>query len=102
MVPRRPRVPQPARRGRPAAAVIDWGTCGVGDPAIDTIVAWSLFPPDAREAYRDALGVDDAEWERGKGWVLTGIFGILSYRETNPVLAADKQRAIEAVLADGA
>jgi aminoglycoside phosphotransferase (APT) family kinase protein len=87
-------------RDRVLSAVIDWGTCGVGDPAIDTIVAWSLFPPAAREAYRDALGADDPEWERGKGWVLTGIFGILSYRETNPVLAADKRKAIEAVLAD--
>jgi aminoglycoside phosphotransferase (APT) family kinase protein len=90
-----------AQDGR-LSAVIDWGTCGVGDPAIDTIVAWSLFPPDARDAYRESLGVDDAEWERGKGWVLTGLFGILSYRDTNPVLAADKRRAIDAVLADGA
>lgn len=82
------------------SAVIDWGTCGVGDPAIDTIVAWNLFPPDARDAYRDALRVSAAEWERGKGWVITGLFGILSYHETNPVLAADKRRAIDAVLAD--
>lgn len=81
-------------------AVIDWGTCGVGDPAIETIIAWSLFPRDARAAYRDALGVDDATWERGKGWVLTGIFGIPYYRDTNPTLVADKVRAIEAVLAE--
>jgi len=66
------------------SGVIDWGTCGVGDPAIETIVAWSLFPPDARAAYRDALGVDDATWERGKGWVLTGVGGIPYYRDTNP------------------
>ena len=89
-----------ARDGR-LAGVIDWGTCGVGDPAIDTRVAWSLFPPDARQAYRDALGVDDATWERGRGWVLTGLFSVLSYRERNPVLAADLTTAIEAVLADG-
>jgi aminoglycoside phosphotransferase (APT) family kinase protein len=80
--------------------VIDWGACGVGDPAIETIIAWSLFPPDARQAYRDALRVDDATWERGKGWVLTGIFGVPYYRDTNGVLVADKIRAIEAVLAD--
>jgi aminoglycoside phosphotransferase (APT) family kinase protein len=83
-------------------AVIDWGTCGIGDPAIETIVAWSLFPPDARQAYRDALDVDDATWERGKGWVLTGAFGIPYYRDTNPELVNDKIRAIEAVLADSA
>jgi aminoglycoside phosphotransferase (APT) family kinase protein len=87
-----------AREGR-LTAVIDWGTCGVGDPAIETIVAWSLFPPDARAAYREALGVDDATWERGKGWVLTGVVGIPYYRTTNPVLVADKVRGIEAVLA---
>ncbi len=88
-----------ARDGK-LTAVIDWGTCGVGDPAIETTVAWSLFPPDARQAYRDALGVDGATWDRGKGWVLTGVFGIPYYRDTNPVLVADKIRAIEAVLAD--
>lgn len=81
-------------------AVIDWGACGVGDPAIDTAVAWGLFPPEARQAYRDALGVDDAAWERGKGWVLTGVFGIPYHRDTNPVLVANSIRAIEAVLAD--
>jgi aminoglycoside phosphotransferase (APT) family kinase protein len=87
-------------RGGELSGVIDWGTCGVGDPAIETIVAWSLFRPDARDAYRDALGIDDATWERGKGWVLTGVFGIPYYRGTNPVLVADKVTAIEAVLAD--
>jgi aminoglycoside phosphotransferase (APT) family kinase protein len=79
--------------------VIDWGTCGVGDPAIETIVAWSLFPPEARDVFRDALRIDDATWERGKGWVLTGVFGIPYYRDTNPLLVADKIKAIEAVLA---
>ncbi len=88
-----------AQGGR-LSGVIDWGTCGVGDPAIETTIAWSLFPPDGRDAYRDALGIDDATWERGKGWVLTGVFGIPYYRGTNPVLVADKIRAIEAVLAD--
>jgi aminoglycoside phosphotransferase (APT) family kinase protein len=85
-------------QGRKLSGVIDWGTCGVGDPAIETIVAWSLFPSDARGAYRDALRVDDDTWERGKGWVLAGVFGIPYYRDTNPVLVADKITAIEAVL----
>ena len=90
-----------ARDGK-LTGVIDWGSCGVGDPAIEMEPAWSLFPPDARQAYRDTIGVDDATWERGKGWVLTGAFGIPYYRDTNPVLVADKVRAIDAVLADSA
>ena len=34
------------------SAVIDWGTCGVGDPRIETRSRGRLFPPDARQAYR--------------------------------------------------
>jgi aminoglycoside phosphotransferase (APT) family kinase protein len=85
-------------RGGRVTSIIDWGTCGVGDPAIDTMIAWSLFDADGRTAYREALGCDDAAWERGKGWVLQGVAGITYYRETNPVLAADKIRSIKAVL----
>jgi aminoglycoside phosphotransferase (APT) family kinase protein len=83
-------------------SVIDWGTCGVGDPAIDTIVAWSLLTADAREVYRDALEIDDATWTRGKGWVLCGIGAPVYYRETNPILVDDKIKAIKAVLQDPA
>jgi aminoglycoside phosphotransferase (APT) family kinase protein len=82
------------------SGVIDWGSCGAGDPAIETTIAWTHFPPDARAAYREALAVDDATWARGKGWVLNGVFGVAYYRDTNPVLVADKLRGIEAVLAD--
>ncbi|MGK2947975.1 MAG: aminoglycoside phosphotransferase family protein [Acidimicrobiales bacterium] len=81
-------------------SVIDWGTCGVGDPAVEALVAWNLFPADARAAYREALAIDDDAWARGKGWVLTGIFGLDYYRTTNPVLVARARRGIEAVLAD--
>ena len=84
------------------SGIIDWGTCGVGDPAIDLMVAWSLLPVGARDVYREELGVADAEWARGKGWVVTGVFGIGYYRYTNPVLVAGVRRALEAVLADPA
>lgn len=87
------------RDGR-VAGIIDWGLCGVGDPAIDLLPAWSFFTRENRRRFRAALDVDDAMWARGKGWALAGISGITYYRETNPVLVADKIRAIEAVLAD--
>jgi len=80
--------------------VIDWGTCAAGDPAGESVVAWSLLPAEARAAFRDALEIDDAMWQRGKGWVLTGVFGIPYYRDTNPILVADKIRSIQAVLQD--
>lgn len=52
------------------SAVIDFGTLGVGDPAVDLIPAWLFLPAEARGVFRDALGVDDATWARGRGWAL--------------------------------
>jgi hypothetical protein len=100
LVPRRSCVPEPARERRQAFWRDRLGNLRRRGPAIETTVAWSLFPPDARYAYRDALEIDDATWARGKGWVLTGAFGIPYYRHTNPVLVADKITAVEAILAD--
>ncbi|MEV0295417.1 aminoglycoside phosphotransferase family protein [Nocardia sp. NPDC050710] len=52
------------------SAVIDFGTCGVGDPACDTTIAWTYLADDSRAAFRAALGVDAATWSRGRGWVV--------------------------------
>ena len=52
-------------------AVIDFGGVGVGDPAIDMIVAWSLLDAYSRPVFRSELGVDDATWERGRGWAIS-------------------------------
>ena len=52
------------------SAVIDFGTCGVGDPACDLAVAWTLLGDEGRDVFRDRLGVDDATWTRGRGWAL--------------------------------
>lgn len=79
-------------------SVIDWGTCGVGDPAVDARVAWNLFDSDARNAYRAAVGFSEETWERGKGWVLSGVSGIPYYRRTNPELVETLLKGIRAVL----
>ncbi|MCW2527925.1 MAG: phosphotransferase [Pseudonocardiales bacterium] len=47
---------------------IDFGTLAVGDPACDLIAAWSFLDPAGRDVYREALGVDDATWARGRAW----------------------------------
>jgi aminoglycoside phosphotransferase (APT) family kinase protein len=52
------------------AAVIDFGTCGVGDPACDLAVAWTLLSAEGREAFRERLSVGETEWSRGRGWAL--------------------------------
>jgi aminoglycoside phosphotransferase (APT) family kinase protein len=66
------------RDGR-IGGVIDWGEMGVGDPACDVQVAWKLHSAAARDAFREALGVDDATWDRARGWVVSQAVGILAY-----------------------
>jgi aminoglycoside phosphotransferase (APT) family kinase protein len=56
--------------GGELAAVIDFGTCGVGDMACDLAVAWTLLTAEGRQAFRERMPVDDATWARGRGWAL--------------------------------
>ena len=91
-----------ALRGR-LSAVIDFGGLGVGDPACDVTVAWSLFSAESRAAFRAALGVDDATWARGRGWALSvGLIGLPYYLGTNPETVWYFRHMIDEVLADHA
>lgn len=84
------------------SAVIDFGALGVGDPAVDVMAAWTVFDAETRDAFRDAVEVDDATWARGRGWALC--FGLTAdhyYRGgRNPVLAGVGRRAVGEVLAE--
>lgn len=51
-------------------AVIDFGCCGVGDPACDLVMAWTFFGPRERAAFRSDLPLDPGTWTRGRGWAL--------------------------------
>jgi aminoglycoside phosphotransferase (APT) family kinase protein len=67
------------------SAVIDFGCLGVGDPACDLMIAWTLFSGESREAFHAALSVDDATWARGRGWALSwALIFIPYYLHTNP------------------
>ena len=83
------------------SAVIDFGGLGVGDPAVDLIVAWNLLSADARPILREALDIDDATWLRGRGWALSvSLIALPYYQTTNPTLAGISRYAIGEVLAD--
>lgn len=83
------------------SAVIDWEGAGMGDPAVDLIVAWNVLPPSGRRIFRDAVGYDEDTWARGRAWALaTGLGGIPYYRETFPAFAANSRRTVEQVLED--
>jgi len=82
------------------SAVLDFGAAAGGDPAVDLLPAWNLFPGDARVAYREALGVDDAMWARGRGWALSvALIALPYYLHTNPAITASSWFVLEQVLA---
>ena len=47
------------------AAVIDFGSCAVGDPACDLVIAWTLLHGEARATFRTAIPVEAAAWGAG-------------------------------------
>lgn len=51
-------------------AVIDFGCMAIGDPACDTVIAWTFFLGSSRARFKELLPVDDATWVRGRGWAL--------------------------------
>ena len=52
------------------AAVIDFGSSGVGDPACDLVIAWTMFSGDDRRAFRESIDADAGKWQRARGWAL--------------------------------
>jgi aminoglycoside phosphotransferase (APT) family kinase protein len=86
-------------RDRRVHAVIDWGVMAVGDPACDLIVAWELLDAPSRQRLRSNLDVDDASWERGRGWALsTAVMALPYYAATNPFMAAQARHKLTQVL----
>ncbi len=83
------------RDGR-LAAVLDFGSSGVGDPACDMVIAWTFLSGASRDRFRCALGVDDGTWSRGRGWALWKALITLAGEPD----AAQPRRDIEQVLAD--
>ena len=83
-------------------AVIDFGSSAVGDPACDTAIAWTFFGAEARTLLTRKLNLDEATWERGKGWVLWKSMLLLAnnLRADQSVVQSSKA-IIEQIIVDG-
>jgi aminoglycoside phosphotransferase (APT) family kinase protein len=90
------------RDGR-LGAVIDFGTSGVGDPACDTVIAWTFLSGASRARFREALDVDAATWSRGRGWGLwKALITLVGHLERGAPEAALARRDITEILTDHA
>lgn len=83
------------------SAVIDFGTSGVGDPACDTVIAWTFLSGDSQRTFRDLLPVDDATWARGRGWAIwKAMIVLVDALSSDPDDASECQRVIAEIIAD--
>jgi aminoglycoside phosphotransferase (APT) family kinase protein len=82
------------------AAVIDFGTSGVGDPACDLVIAYTMFDGASRETFREAVRQGPGTWARARGWALWKALIRLAHVGPNAGEAAVHRRVIDEVLAD--
>jgi aminoglycoside phosphotransferase (APT) family kinase protein len=75
------------RDGR-LCGIVDWGSACAGDPAVDVQVVWSpLFTDESRQAFLDALDVDDATLARSRGAAINQTCMALPYyQHTYPLI----------------
>lgn len=81
------------------SAIIDFGLTGVGDPAVDLMVAWTILDAQTRDTFHTIVNPDVNTWGRGRGWALRlGILGYPYYKTSNPVFAEIAKRALDEAL----
>lgn len=82
------------------AAVIDFGTSGVGDPACDLVIAWTMLRGESRDAFRRAVGQDEGTWARARGWALWKALLIATERDRDDPDRAATLLVVDEILAD--
>lgn len=82
------------------AAVIDFGSAAVGDPACDLVIAWLLFEGESRSAFRRALAADEGMWARARGWALWKALLVLAEDRATPPAELPAGAVVDTVLAE--
>ncbi len=81
------------------SGVIDFGCSAVGDPACDLTIAWTLLDGAGREAFRDAVGLDEGTWARARGWAVWK--ALITIEQASGGEAVDRaRRTVHRVLAE--
>ncbi len=83
------------------AGVIDFGCMGVGDPACDLVIAWTLLTEESRKIFRARMDMDPDTWARARGWGLwKGLISLASLQDSNPAETLKHRRIIDEILKD--
>ncbi len=68
--------------------VLDVGGLGPADPSLDLVGAWHMLEFAPRQLFRDHLGCEPLDWERGKAWAFQQAMGVAwYYRTSNPSMS---------------
>ena len=85
------------------AGVIDFGCCGVGDPACDLVLAWTLFTGESRAVFRAGLPADARLWARARGWTLwKALLQLRAFRDVGGEVTAAHRVLLEVLEDDRA
>ena len=82
-------------------AVIDFGTSGIGDPACDTTIAWTVLSEESQRVFKERLPYDEATWTRGRGWAIwKAMIVMVDQPDTDPNEAELTKNVIGKIIAD--
>lgn len=51
-------------------SIIDFGCIGIGDPACDLVIAWTLLKNQSRKIFKEEINLAPNTWLRARGWAL--------------------------------
>jgi aminoglycoside phosphotransferase (APT) family kinase protein len=97
------------RRMPRLAAIIDFGDLTAGDPATDIAAAWLFFDAAGRDLFHETLarggapgsgGVDNATWQRARGWAVALATAFVTGSPTHSPMVPLGRAAIAELLAD--
>jgi aminoglycoside phosphotransferase (APT) family kinase protein len=88
-------------QGERLVGVLDAGSFGPADPALDLVAAWHLLDRMRRDIVRSHLGSGDVEWQRGAAWAFQQAMGLIWYYErTNPNMSSLGRSTLSRLLDD--
>ena len=88
-------------RGERLVGVLDSGSFGPADPALDLVCAWHLFDRNQREVIRARLGSSAIEWKRGAAWAFEQAMGLVWYYQNNNTVMSELGRStLSRILSD--
>jgi aminoglycoside phosphotransferase (APT) family kinase protein len=87
--------------GEHLIGVLDGGSFGLADPALDLVAAWHLLGREQRGTVRNHLGSSEVEWKRGAAWAFQQAMGLVwYYQRTNPGMSALGRSTLRRILDD--